>query len=108
MDCVPKVNGLPPNDLLVLCCQVASEVIGQYSELFRLNMITYTRSYFQMMFTAGLSVMFCLSTLSDAEQYDIQQMTRSLATCEETLKSMGSRLPDAKHYTVVFPPGIAS
>ncbi|EAA62454.1 hypothetical protein AN5294.2 [Aspergillus nidulans FGSC A4] len=56
MDLVPKRGNSPPRDLLLLCLQNATQIIVIFCRLYESQQITYTRSYFQTLFTAGLSV----------------------------------------------------
>ncbi|PVH79230.1 hypothetical protein DL98DRAFT_560888 [Cadophora sp. DSE1049] len=54
IDLVPRRSGLPPKDLLLLCHNSAVRIIMCFSLMFKQGQITYTRSYFQLLFTAGL------------------------------------------------------
>jgi hypothetical protein len=55
-----------------------------------------------MLFTAGLSVMFCLSVVRDFDLETVITGTQSVAICESALKQMVEELPDAKRYVAVF------
>lgn len=102
MDLVPKRNALPPQDLLSLCQKSAARVVLLFSDLYEQNRITYTRSYFQLLFTAGLSAMFCFSATSAIGQPLPHEQARALESCGEILHSMATKLPDAKHYATIF------
>lgn len=102
VDLIPKRNGLPPDFILRLCLQCAVRAILLYSDLFRRSLITYTRSYFQTIFTAGLSVLFCISVSTGLKNADIREGKEALDPCEETLKQMAAQLPDASPFTAVF------
>lgn len=102
VDLVPKRNNSPPRDLLSLCLRSAVDAITIFCRLFRDKKITFTRSYFQMLFTAGLSVMYCLSVVKDFDLETVLTGTQSVRACEDALKQMVEELPDAKHYLAVF------
>lgn len=102
IDLVPKRNSSPPRDLLSLCLNSAVDAITIFCRLFQDKKITFTRSYFQMLFTAGLSVMFCLSVVRDFDLETVITGTQSVAICESALKQMVEELPDAKRYVAVF------
>lgn len=99
VDFVPKRNGIPPAHLLNQCLECATSTIRLYSRLFQQGSITYTRSYFQMIFTAGLSVMFCVTASKELRQPAVQE---TLRLCGETLRTMATKLPDAMHYVAVY------
>lgn len=102
IDTVPKRDNIPPRDLLSLCLECASGAITGFCRLFELKKITFTRSYFQMLFTAGLSVMFCLSVVSDFDQSVIRGGTDAVIMGETALKKMSEDLLDAKSYVAVY------
>ncbi|KAI1860518.1 hypothetical protein JX265_009917 [Neoarthrinium moseri] len=102
VDLVPKRDGLPSPWVLRLCLHSATRSISLYSSLFRESRITYTRSYFQTMFTAGLSILFCLTVSTEMKRADIEEACNALLDCEETLKQMALQLPDASPYATVF------
>jgi len=102
IDLIPKRNGVPPRDLLNLCLEAGIRTITLFSNQFLEKKITFTRSYFQMMFTAGLSVMFCISATADLELLAVKEAILALDSCERTLRQMGTHLPDAQHYATVF------
>ncbi|KAJ5231771.1 uncharacterized protein N7469_006359 [Penicillium citrinum] len=102
IDLVPKRNNSPPRDLLSLCLRSAVDAISIFCRLFRDRKITFTRSYFQMLFTAGLSVMYCLSVVKDFDLETVLTGTQSVRACEDALKQIVEELPDAKHYLAVY------
>lgn len=103
VDLVPKhSNNIPPQDLVSLCLEYSIRTITQFSSMFERKQVTYTRSYFQMLFTAGLSVMYCISVITNNESETIMHAAKALQQGEKTLKEMGKDLPDALHYVAVY------
>ena len=90
MHTAPKLsNNAPPADLLVLSLRCATKVILLYSEMLEKKYITWTRSYFQGIFAAGMSVIFYLSLKSDTAD-DLSLDTEvspavALQTCSQVL-----------------------
>ncbi|KAF5526975.1 putative transcriptional regulatory protein [Colletotrichum aenigma] len=103
IDLVPKRDRKTPRHICILCLRTALRTIWIYSTLCQQRpLITHTRSYFHMMFTAGLSVLFCVSTATKLEKEDISDATAGLFQCEETLRDMAEQLPSARQYAAVF------
>ncbi|KAL3480934.1 fungal-specific transcription factor domain-containing protein [Aspergillus californicus] len=102
MDLVPKRNNIPPPDLLALCLEYAIGTITIFCPLYDGREVTYTRSYFQTLFTAGLSVVFYLSVVTDLSPSTVSQATGALGQCERVLGQMGYELPDAAQYVAVY------
>lgn len=103
IDLVPKRNNnIPPRDLTTICLECAFETIMKFSAMFEQKKVTYTRSYFQMVFTAGLSVMYCVSVVTDYGLDTIMRAAEAMEQGEKTLKEMGKDLPDALHYVAVY------
>ncbi|KAI1761671.1 fungal-specific transcription factor domain-containing protein [Hypoxylon sp. FL1150] len=103
MDVIPRSRGLPPQQLLTLCSRAAIQGIELFSAMLEKRMVTWTRSYFSFMFTAGLSIMFCMSASNGVSEREYQgEISQALTRCENTLKHMGQKLPDAKHYVTAF------
>lgn len=104
MEVVPKRKGVPPQNLLALSLRTAARGIELFSGLFEENAITYTRSCFSFLFTAGLSIMLSVS-VSDGSTNDCDytgSTSKTLVACEGTLRRLGEKLPDAKPYVTVF------
>jgi hypothetical protein len=87
VDLVPKKDSIPPKDLLVVCLQAAIEKITKYSSLFDRNIVTHTRSYYQALSLAGLSILFCVSILPQSEDPILLEAHPTLWTCERTLRN---------------------
>jgi len=103
IDLVPKVNGLPPKEILTVFLRSALEAINRYHILCeKRDMMTHTRCYFHMLFTAGLSVMYCTSVSKQISQEDLRASHEGLQRCQELLRSVTLQLPDAKNYVAVF------
>ncbi|KAK8088765.1 hypothetical protein PG997_003726 [Apiospora hydei] len=81
----------PPDDLLVMC-------------LGRSRYITWTRGYFQVIFAAGLSIIYCVS-LGLHHRGDDAAATktrRTLQLCNDILVAFKKEMPDAGRFAVVF------
>ncbi|KAL4934771.1 hypothetical protein BDV06DRAFT_229469 [Aspergillus oleicola] len=102
MDLIPKRGNTPPRDLLALCFENAAAVIALFCGLYTSKQMTYTRSYFQTLFTAGLSIVFYLSVASDLDFSTMDQAMEALAQCEHIFKELGHELPDAAQYVAVY------
>jgi hypothetical protein len=102
VDLVPKQNGTPPTPMLDLCRVSAIRVIELYGTQYHAGSVTYTRSYFQLMFTAGLSTIFCVTVSKDMNNTILQECINAMKMCERTLEDMAEKLPDAKHYMITF------
>ncbi|KAJ5948066.1 hypothetical protein N7466_001081 [Penicillium verhagenii] len=102
IDIVPKPDNVPPRDLLSLCLESAFGAITCFCRLYELKKITFTRSYFQMLFTAGLSVMFCLSVVRDFDKVTVRNAIDAMVLGENALKRMSEELSDAKRYVAVY------
>ncbi|KAH8726122.1 fungal-specific transcription factor domain-containing protein [Phaeosphaeriaceae sp. PMI808] len=93
-------------EILLACYQSASSVIRIYADLMEKQVITWTRSYFQVIFTAGLTVTFCLGikALEDGLDLHAQQevAVRTLTLCSDILSFFKEKMPDAGSFTVVF------
>ncbi|KAF4954948.1 hypothetical protein FSARC_11977 [Fusarium sarcochroum] len=103
IDLVPKVNGSPPKEILTVFLRSALETIERYHNLCqKRDMVTHTRSYFHMLFTAGLSVMYCTSVSKKIKPEDLRASYEGLVRCQELLSSVASQLPDSQSYVSVF------
>ena len=107
MHTAPKLsNNAPPADLLVLSLRCATRVILLYSEMLEKKYITWTRSYFQGIFAAGMSVIFYLSLKSDTAD-DLSLDTEvspavALQTCSQVLHTFEKDMPDVRSFAVIF------
>ena len=103
VDLVPRKGGVLPQHSLTLLLHGALDVIEKYSTLcWTMKFITHTRSYFHMMFTGGVSVIFCVLYSSSLTRADLESSARGLASCERTLASMAKPLQHADAYVTVF------
>ncbi|PYH67803.1 Zn(II)2Cys6 transcription factor, partial [Aspergillus vadensis CBS 113365] len=102
IDLVPKRNNVPPRDLLGICLEYSVGTITTFCAMFDQGLVTYTRSYFQTLFTAGLSVMFCVSVVEDLDYHTIKSASEAVKKGEKTLKLMVQELPDAVHYVALY------
>ena len=55
-----------------------------------------------MIFTSGLTILFCISVSSDLESTTVHECRTALACCEETLTTMSTYMPDSRHYVKFF------
>ncbi|PLB53674.1 hypothetical protein P170DRAFT_481666 [Aspergillus steynii IBT 23096] len=76
--------------------------IMAFCPLFEGRAITYTRSYFQMLFTAGLSIMFCISVATDHDSETTANAAHALEQCAKVLKIMGREIPEASHNVTMY------
>ena len=110
MHTAPKLsNNSPPADLLVLSLRSAIRVITLYSEMLEKKYITWTRSYFQAIFAAGLSVLFCLGLDKSAvDQENLSPNSEghspvaTLHMCSQVLHTFEKEMPDVRSFAVVF------
>lgn len=92
-------------DIMRLWGRCATRVVELYASLYRAGRVTYTRSYFQILFHAGLSVIFCVSSEAKSRTGAgrlIPDFDATLAVCGDTLDAISEKLPDARGYAVVF------
>lgn len=103
MHAAPKrKNGTPSADHLDMCYETASKVITLYADMQQRRQITWTRSYFQVIFTAGLSVIYCLSLRTDNHKGMSGNPSVVLGQCTAVLDSFKHDMPDAGSFAVVF------
>jgi hypothetical protein len=111
MHAAPKLsNHSPPADLLALSLRSAIRVITLYSEMLEKKYITWTRSYFQAIFAAGLSVLFCLGldrSAADEENVspgssEAPSPVATLHMCSQVLHTFEKEMPDVRSFAVVF------
>jgi len=105
MNLIQNKDGLPPKKLIQSCTQSASKVIQLYSGMFSRKQINVTRGYFQMLFSAGLSLIYCLSCCQGDSQRSIQEENpdqQLLGECGQVLWTMSETMLDARPYACVF------
>ncbi|KAK8027479.1 hypothetical protein PG991_004535 [Apiospora marii] len=94
----------PPEDLLGMCLGCATRIIELYDSMARNRYITWTRGYFQVIFAAGLSIIYCVS-LGLHHRGDDAAATktrRTLQLCNEILIAFKEEMPDSGRFAVVF------
>ena len=102
IDIVPKQrNNIPPLHLISGCLQAATGIITHFCAIFTENKVTYTRSYFQMLFAAGLSVMYCISVV-EHDPETIIHATSAMDQAKKTLEEMGNVLKDPMTYVAIY------
>lgn len=102
--------GLKPSvALLHKCVRCASKVIILYSTMYELKQITWTRSYFQIMFTTGLSLLHSLSGLdlrlppADSNAAELRtDSLKALAACRNVLYQLVREMPDVARFAYIF------
>jgi hypothetical protein len=99
----------PPLSLLHQALRCATSVINMYNNLFREGRITWTRSYYQILFSSGLSIMYTISLLkqgrpdSGSEQEAMfAEASSALSVASELMKLFVSEMPDAAGFANVF------
>ncbi|KAH7400878.1 hypothetical protein DE146DRAFT_611320 [Phaeosphaeria sp. MPI-PUGE-AT-0046c] len=98
--------GAAVKEILTTCYVSASRIIELYADLMEKRAITWTRSYFQVIFTAGLTVIFCVSLdmLEHSTEADVEQRdpAKTLNLCSRILTFFKDKMPDAGSSAVVF------
>ncbi|KAH8176566.1 fungal specific transcription factor domain-containing protein [Sarocladium implicatum] len=102
VDLVPRKNNVLPRQFATLLLHAALQVIKQYSTLRESSLVTHTRNYFHMMFTAGLSVIYCISSKAKLSSKDLSASTQGLRVCEKTLSDMAAKLAHSNPYVTVY------
>ncbi|KAH3918003.1 hypothetical protein HBI56_177600 [Parastagonospora nodorum] len=92
--------GAAVKEILIACYVSASRIIELYADLMDKRAITWTRSYFQVIFTAGLTVTFCVR-LADTEIHQ-RDPVKTLDVCSGILSFFKDKMPDAGSAAVVF------
>lgn len=99
-------SGAAVKEILTTCYVSASRIIELYADLMEKRAITWTRSYFQNIFTAGLTVTFCVSLdmLKHSTEATVQQRdpAKTLNLCSGILSHFKDKMPDAGSSAVVF------
>ncbi|USP82066.1 Zn(II)2Cys6 transcription factor [Curvularia clavata] len=88
--------------IVIPCYESASRVIELYADLMDKQAITWTRSYFQMIFTAGLTIIFCLSLEVETSILENRDAVRILTMCHGILNFFKEKMPDAGSFAIVF------
>jgi len=107
MRAAPKLsNNAPPTDPLILSLCSATRVILLYSDMLEKKYITWTRSCFQGIFAAGLSILFFLSLKPDTAQDPSLETevppAAALQTCSQVLHTFEKEMPDVRSFAVIF------
>jgi hypothetical protein len=106
MHVAPKLrNNAPPPQLLARALLSATRVITLYSSMLKTSYITWTRSYFQGIFTAGLSILFCINMGSNIDlgpSPDAMHPHSTLQLCSVVLHSFEKEMPDVRSFAIVF------
>lgn len=94
-------------EILRACYTSASQVIHLYANLMDQRAITWTRSYFQVIFTAGLTVTYCISSkvMKDSLKHDLTVQHDAIETldrCSHILSYFKEKMPDAGSFAAVF------
>ncbi|KAF3036895.1 hypothetical protein E8E12_001977 [Didymella heteroderae] len=92
---------------LIMACHIAAtRVIQLYGDLMDKGAITWTRSYFQVIFTAGLTITYCISLgvlrHSPDETQSQTEAVDTITRCGRILSYFKDRMPDAGSFAVVF------
>lgn len=106
MHLAPRRNGHPPEDLLQMSLKHAMDIVHLYEKMRQTGSITWTRSYFQVIFTAGLSIIHCVSlgVYSEADATSSATLPPGLAleACSRILQMFKKEMPDAGRFAIVF------
>lgn len=112
MHLAPRRNGHPPSDLLQLSLKHAVDIVHLYDTMWQSKSITWTRSYFQVIFTAGLSIIHCVSLGVHSESDAAPSAATAtgvtlppgsaLEICSRILQMFKKEMPDAGRFAIVF------
>ena len=103
IDLVHRRNGVLPRHFSTLLLHAALDVIKRYSSMVQSSFpVTHTRNYFHIMFTAGLSVIYCIASKAALTYQDLLSSAHCLQTCETTLTAMGIKMQHSHPYVTVF------
>ncbi|CAG9975010.1 unnamed protein product [Clonostachys byssicola] len=94
----PKQGGRPPPDILTFYRGCAERVVEQYTVLLDRSLITWTRGSFYLIFTAGLSILYCVSLGGRQDK----EVAKTLDACSAILQKLKTEMPDAGKFVVVF------
>ena len=106
------VSGLtPPRNLLRRYLACATTVVELYDILFRQKLITWTRSYFQIIFTCGLSIVYALSVLAPGSHSDLVDKSENdiiragqttLIAVRDLLHLLVQEMPDVERFISIL------
>jgi hypothetical protein len=106
---IPVDRHRPPRKLLLTTMDCATRVLDLYGGMFSSGQITWTRSYFQIMFTSGLTLMYTMSILREQKKAlwteldrPFAQATHALTTTAELMKAFVTEMADAIRFATVF------
>jgi hypothetical protein len=106
MHIAPKRNGQPPNDLLTMSLDFATRTIELYDHMAQSKWITWTRTYFQVIFTAGLTIFYWISIHaqrpSNLAGPQLEKIEPTLLLCSKILQQFRREMPDAGRFALVF------
>lgn len=83
----------------------AARAIELYADMLGRNFITWTRNYFQTIFTAGISIIHCLSFGANETEWHVADADRFwpvLNSCSDILAIFKREMPDASTFTIIF------
>jgi len=89
-------------EVFACCYGSARRVIELYSDLMDKRVITWTRSYFQVIFTAGLTIIFCVSFDAIRNILSNEEPIQTLDLCHRILSFFKEKMPDAGSFALVF------
>jgi hypothetical protein len=104
MHMASRRNNLPPRDLLDKCLDCAMRLIEIYAFMMEAKKITWTKSYFQSIFTADLSIIYCVSLgiRMNGRGSIGERPIIALALCSGLLRTFKENMPDIGSFAVVF------
>ncbi|KAH8647187.1 hypothetical protein BX600DRAFT_151374 [Xylariales sp. PMI_506] len=115
MACLSQSQTRVPRIFLKECATSAIKVIQLFTAMFDAERITWTRSYFQVLFVAGLSLMFCLSVHTGDREDDLTDPlteyltkgsasgeTSALDMCSRVLLRLSKEMPDSRAFYLIF------
>lgn len=101
-----SLSSTSTRQLLGACYTSAARVIQLYGDLMDKKAITWTRSYFQVIFTAGLTMTYCISlgmlTHMSHGHLGQDEAIETVARCGKILSHFKDQMPDAGSFAIVF------
>ncbi|KAJ4287786.1 hypothetical protein N0V90_012490 [Kalmusia sp. IMI 367209] len=89
-------------EIFMACYGSARRVIELYANLMDDRAITWTRSYFQVIFTAGLTVIYCLNFDTVRNGTHELEPVQTLNFCQRILTFFKEKMPDAGSFALAF------